>query len=99
MEDDYGSEMEAIESERLDADLLQAQYVAESNECERLRRRGICQHTSVVGLPADGSIYYAEQRGLKPGMVACTEHTNGCNAVFPDDQWGAMRLAAKRASV
>jgi hypothetical protein len=46
-DDDYGYEMEAIEQERFDADMLQAQYEAEGREfgrkqklSERLRAEG-----------------------------------------------------------
>lgn len=66
-----------------EADILQAQYEQESRELEALRRRGICTHQSWVGLPADGTIYYESQKGLKAGQVRCTD---GCGQVFDSEE-------------
>ena len=94
-DDDYGYEQEAIEAERLDADLLQAQYTREANRAEAMRKRGICQHSSAVGYLPEGKQYYPEQAGLKPGQSRCTEGTNGCTAVFDSDEgWATARHAA-----
>lgn len=77
-----------------DADIDMAYGNAESNRLRRLRNSGVCTHTSACGLPDSGEIFYAEQEGLKPGQVACTEHTNGCEAVFDSDE---ELYAARRA--
>jgi hypothetical protein len=65
-----------------EADLLQAQYEAESAEFVRLQRLGYCQHNSWVGLPDDGTIYYDEQIGLVGDQVRCTA---GCGQVFENN--------------
>lgn len=84
-EDPYGYDTEAVYR---DADLEQAQWTAEANRLHALRNQGVCTHSSSVSLPDSGEIFYPEQEGLKPGEVACTEHTGGCTAVFPSqDAW------------
>lgn len=78
---DYGMEMEALESERLDADLQMAEMAAVGRQIDRVRAEGGCAHTSAVGyLPVP---VYPEQVGLEPGQLRCTE---GCNRVFADDE-------------
>ena len=83
-----------------DADLLQAEYEAESAAFVE-RAKKACQHSSTVGLPADGNIYYPEQVGLKPGQRRCTGDGFGipaCGRVFESDEehqdavYGAMGL-------
>lgn len=77
-----------------DADIEMAGYAAEANRLNRLRASGVCIHASACALPESGEIYYTEQVGLKPGQMACTEHTNGCTAVFDtEDEWHAARMA------
>lgn len=69
-----------------DADIQMAEMEAVGNRFHYWQRRGVCQHGSAAGYLADPC--YPEQIGLKPGQVACTEHTSGCNAVFDsDDEW------------
>jgi hypothetical protein len=92
MSGDYGYEMEAIEAERLDADLLQDRYERESARAERLRAAGVCLHSSAVGYLPGGEHFYTEQIGLEPGQIRCTE---GCLAVFADD--AAYSAAMRRA--
>lgn len=65
-----------------DADLLQAQYEAESAEIANLRRRGFCTHSSWVGLSQTGTIYYPEQVGLRGDEVRCTD---GCGQKFSNN--------------
>lgn len=87
-DDDFGSEMEALESERLDADLEMAQMNARANYLASLREQGICTHSSAVGYV--GKVNYPEQKGLKPGQSRCTEGTGGCERVFnSDEEWFA----------
>ncbi|SEU46760.1 hypothetical protein [Nonomuraea wenchangensis] len=91
-EDDYGTEMEAIEDERRNADLEQAQMEREGNRLAALRRRGICTHGSVVGYV--GKVIYPEQEGLQPGQSRCTEGTGGCKRIFNSDaEWYAAQDA------
>lgn len=82
-DDDYGYEMEAIQQERMDADLEMAQMTARANEAHRAAQRGICGHNSRVG--ANDGLYYPEQFILRPGEVMCTERTGGCLLIAPDD--------------
>lgn len=41
-----------------------------------------CRHSSRVGLPESGEIFYPEQENLRPGQVACTD---GCGQVFDSE--------------
>lgn len=84
--DDYGTDVEAIEDQRRDADMQMAEMQRVGNAIDAARKAGHCTHQSVVGYA--GQVYYPEQEGLQPGQVACTEHVNGCKAVFEsDDAW------------
>jgi hypothetical protein len=86
-------ELEALETERLDADLEMAEGAAVGNAIAAAQRRGVCCHTSTAGYirPA----VYPEQEDLKPGQLACTEHTGGCARVFEGtDEWVAAMDAA-----
>jgi hypothetical protein len=69
-DDDYGYEMEAIEAERLDADLLQAQYEAEGRAYAREMARGNCQHSWQLGRGTGGydaaALQEMRQRGAFP---------------------------------
>ena len=49
MTEDYGYELEAIESERFEADMLQAQYERESRAYARDMANGICHHSPTLG--------------------------------------------------
>jgi len=49
MTEDYGYDMEAIETERFDADMLQAQHEAESRAYVRDMANGICHHSCRLG--------------------------------------------------
>ena len=94
-DDDPSADAEAIETQRLDADLEMAEMVATGNAMEAARRRGICCHSSTVGYLPPGQQCHPEQAGLKKGQQACTEHTGGCTAVFEgDDHWIAAIDAA-----
>lgn len=78
-----------------DADLQMAQWTAEANRLAGLRKQGVCTHSSSVGASDTGEVFYAEQENLKPGQVACTEHTGGCKAVFDSrEAWHAAHMAA-----
>lgn len=60
-----------------DADILQAQYEAESNRYWRLKQAGYCTHGGWfchVDPP-----YYPEQVDLKPGEARCND---GCGLIF-----------------
>ena len=77
-----------------DADIEMAEAARYADRIEALRKRGVCGHGSAVAGLASGEVFYPEQEGLKPGQVACTEHTGGCVAVFDsDDAWDAARMA------
>lgn len=90
-EDPYGWDSDVVYR---DADIQQAQWTAEGNRLQRLRESGVCLHSSAVGLPESGQIFYPEQRSLKPGQQACTEHTGGCNAVFDSfEDWHRAHMA------
>jgi hypothetical protein len=94
-DDDYGAEMEAIEAERLDADIEQAQMTAVGNAIYRAEQRGICTHGSVTGYI--NPPVYPEQAGLKPGQMICTKGTAGCARVFnSDEEWYAAMDEAIR---
>lgn len=87
---DFGSEMEAIETERLDADLEMAQMEARANYLHALRKRGACTHQSAVGYIS--KVIHPQQEGLKPGQLRCTEGTGGCERVFnSDEEWFAAQ--------
>lgn len=87
-DDDFGSEMEAIEQERFDADVLQAEMNRRGNHLAALEKRGICTHSSAAGYR--NPPIYPEQKGLKPGQLRCTKGTNGCKRVFDSDEdWHA----------
>ena len=67
-----------------DADILQAQYEAESREHTRLRDEGWCSHSGLLGRgdgrgPLEGGAYYPEQVGLTGTQQLCT---SGCGTVF-----------------
>lgn len=67
-----------------DADILQAQYEAESAEYARLRDEGWCSHSALLGKgdgrgPLEGGAYYPEQIGLTGDQQKCW---NGCGTVF-----------------
>ena len=89
-DDDFGAEMEAIQAERWDADIEQAQMEAVGNAIAAAERRGICTHGSVTGYK--NPPVYPEQVGLKPGQMICTKGTGGCKRVFDSDEdwWAAM---------
>ncbi len=86
-EDDYGAEMEAIEAERLDADMEQAEMVRRGNAVAAAERAGRCTHGSTVGYRKPA--FYPEQEGLQPGQSRCT---SGCKRVFSsaEDWYAAM---------
>lgn len=67
---DLGYDPEAVVQ---DADLELAALQAVGRRVARLRARGICCHSSSVGLSADGTIYYPEQVGMRPGQQRCTD--------------------------
>ncbi|MEW1842999.1 hypothetical protein AB0392_34095 [Nonomuraea angiospora] len=91
-EDDYGTDMEAIETLRRDADLEQAAMEREGNRLAALRKRGICTHSSGVTY-RDPPVYEA-QVGLRPGQSRCTEGTGGCTFVADsDEEWNAAQDA------
>jgi hypothetical protein len=87
---DPWADMEALEQERLDADMLQAEMVRHGNAIARARAAGRCTHGSAVGY-RDPPVY-PEQEGLRPGQSRCTEQ---CGRVFASDQeWHEAMEAA-----
>ncbi|TYB71133.1 hypothetical protein FXF51_01485 [Nonomuraea sp. PA05] len=92
MHDDWGTDMEAIEDARRDADLEQAAMEREGNRLAALRARGICTHSS--GVAYRDPPVYPEQDGLLPRQSRCTEGTAGCTRVFnSDEEWVAAQEA------
>ncbi|MEV5710154.1 hypothetical protein [Actinoallomurus sp. NPDC052274] len=84
-DDDWSADMEAIEAERLDADLLQAEmeraaadYQAQLEIYKRTGDPNDCPHGSGVGY-VDPPVY-EEQKQLKPGEFFCWT----CRTVMPD---------------
>lgn len=91
-DDDPGIDLEAIETQRRDADLEQAAMEREGNRLDALRDKGICTHSSGVGYLK--TPVYPEQVGLKPGQIRCTEGTGGCTFVADnDEEWCAAQEA------
>lgn len=86
-------ELEALEDERRDADMEQAEWERQGRLFDRAQKAGRCTHSSGAGYVA-GKVFYPEQEGLKPGQIACTEHTNGCNAIFNSDEEKAAATEA-----
>lgn len=83
---DPGMELEAIENERFEADLQQAEWEREGRRLEALRAQGVCTHGSWVGFainPDTGQVYYPEQEGLVGDQVRCTA---GCGQVFASNE-------------
>jgi len=73
-----------------DADIEMAEYAREARALDAARARGECPHSSAVGLPDSGKIFYPEQEGLLPGQVRCTD---GCGTVFASDaDWDRARV-------
>jgi hypothetical protein len=95
-DDDFGTEMEAIETERLDADIEQYEMEAAGDAIARAERAGICTHGSAAGYHYPP--IYPEQEGLQPGQLRCTKHTGGCQRVFASDEdwYAAMDEAVSR---
>ncbi|WP_204116462.1 hypothetical protein [Streptomyces sp. CS014] len=70
-------ELEAIYTQRRDADLEMAAMNAAADEWHAIRDRGFCNHGSAQGAIGD--------KTLKRGEVRCT---SGCNTVFASDaEW------------
>lgn len=91
-DEDPWADVEAVETMRHDADLEMAQMTRHANYLAKLRKQGICTHSSGV-MYRDPPVYPA-QEGLKPGQSRCTEGTNGCERVFgSDDEWYAAQGA------
>ena len=85
-----GADDEALETQRLDADLEQAQMERAGNAIARARRAGRCPHQSAQGY--SGGPRSAQQEGLKPGQLRCTDT---CGAVFgSDEEWYTAMIEA-----
>jgi hypothetical protein len=80
-DDDPGAELEAIETERLDADLLMAEMQRSAHAAHLSRQAGRCPHLSWVGY-IRSPVYPAQER-LRPGQVACTDD---CGEIFASEQ-------------
>lgn len=78
----FGHDPEAIYQ---DADILQAQYEAESAEHAATVRAGLCPHTGGIGTSSTGEVFYAVQQELAEGEVYCT---GGCDTIFSWEDWG-----------
>ena len=85
-------EIEALETERFEADMLQAEMEAEGRRYARAQKAGVCTHGSTVGYLAQP--VYPEQEGLKPGQSKCTA---GCGEVFDSDEAWQQAIAASIA--
>jgi hypothetical protein len=79
-DEDPWADAEALENERFEADVAQADMEAEGARIARARRAGVCTHGSAVGYRQPPA--YPEQAGLEPGQVRCTA---GCGRVFDAD--------------
>ena len=62
-----------------DADIELAELYRIGARVSYLRKKGICCHTSSVGVSSTGEIFYPEQVGLRPGQQKCTDI---CGRVF-----------------
>lgn len=81
---DPWAEQEALENERMEADMEQAEMERFGNAIAAAERAGRCTHGSTVGYREPP--VYPEQVGLKPGQSRC----NDCKRVFEsDDDWMA----------
>lgn len=79
-DEDPWAEHEAMETERLDADLEMAEMAAAGNAVTAARRAGECAHQGTMGyLPG-------EDRGLKRGQLKCNDGGSGCGRVFASDE-------------
>lgn len=56
-----------------DADIEMAELARIGNRAAYLRKRGICTHSSSVGVSATGEIFYTEQVDLFGEEVRCTD--------------------------
>ena len=80
-----GADDEALDAQRLDADMEQAAMERAGNAIARARKAGRCTHGSVQGYR--GGPRSAQQEGLKPGQLRCTDT---CGTVFgSDEEWYA----------
>lgn len=87
---DPWADVEALETQRFDADLEMAEMARQGNAIAAARKAGRCAHQSAVGYR--NPPVYPEQAGLKPGQSRCTD---GCGTVFAsDDDWYAAMDAA-----
>ena len=67
-----------------DADIEMAHAIARGNYLARLERKGICTHSSAVGVSSTGEIFYPEQIGLVGEQERCRD----CGIVFEDkEEW------------
>ncbi len=80
-DEDPWADVEALEQERREADMLQAEMDRHGNAIARARAAGRCTHGSAVRYL--NPPVYPEQEGLQPGQSRCTE---GCGRVFESDQ-------------
>lgn len=76
------------------ADRAVVAYLMREVHRAALRAVGVCTHATAVMADESGAVFRAEQVGLKPEQVACTEHLGGCSMVFADvHEWIAARRA------
>jgi N-methylhydantoinase A/oxoprolinase/acetone carboxylase beta subunit len=91
-DDDPWADVEAMENERFEADMEQAEMTRVGNAFHAAQQDGICTHGSTVGYLADP--VYPEQEGLRPGQSKCTA---ACGRVFESDEaWHAAVAEAVR---
>ena len=89
-DEDPWADVEALENERFEADLEQAEMVRAGNAFAAAQRAGRCTHGSSVSYRSP--VVYPEQEGLRPGQSRCTA---GCKRVFESDEdWHAAIAAA-----
>jgi hypothetical protein len=82
-DEDPWADVEALENERFEADMAQAEMEREGARWARAQRAGVCTHGSSVAYRSPA--VYPEQEGLTPGQSRCTA---GCGRVFEsDDDW------------
>ena len=82
-DEDPWAEHEAMETERMDADLEMAELAAAGNAVAAARRADRCPHQSSVGY--SGGPRSVQQEGMKRGQVRCTDK---CGQTFgSDEEW------------
>lgn len=80
-DDDPMADLEAIETQRMDARIEQAEMEQMGHMVDAALAAGRCIHGSAVGYLSPP--VYPAQEGLKAGQLRCT---SGCGTVFDSDE-------------